>query len=371
MLNLCIWLVDGKISTARKKRSRKLTRGKTTEPFIDYSITKPCLGISPYSKTDPNGEEQRKLEEKRQQTQLEQQRQHEHQEQIRDENNKMSASTVPAKTTSTSSNQANVASTLTAPTTSSTMTSATENVNKTSSTGTTELSAPRSQFTGPTDNANAGPTTGGGKETSVSVESSNSVTPNDSQSKSSSEGSSHATPPSSLGQQSTATVSKCGNVSCIGCCNCGNSSLSAIQASHARKKTNAGLVITKDRLQRSSGVEVIDLEGDGTAGLVSVSMETDHILDSLTSQKNEVGLFGLVARRSLFLRGRGRLSCAWLCSEDLLFKLMPFTCDCKYCVYYAKGHQTKTPFICTYIPKMICRIFTGFNNLSSIAWRCS
>ena len=88
-----------------------------------------------------------------------------HQEQIRDENNKMSASTVPAKTTSTSSNQANVASTLTAPTTSSTMTSATENV-KTSSTGTTELSAPRSQFTGPTDNANAGPTTGGGNETS-------------------------------------------------------------------------------------------------------------------------------------------------------------------------------------------------------------
>ena len=88
-----------------------------------------------------------------------------HQEQIRDENNKMSASTVPAKTTSTSSNQANVASTLTPPTTSSTMTSATENV-KTSSTGTTELSAPRSQFTGPTDNANAGPTTGGGKETS-------------------------------------------------------------------------------------------------------------------------------------------------------------------------------------------------------------
>ena len=78
----------------------------------------------------------------------------------------MSASTVPAKTTSTSSNQANVASTLTAPTTSSTMTSATENVNKTSSTGTTDSSAPRSQFTGPTDNANAGPTTGGGKETS-------------------------------------------------------------------------------------------------------------------------------------------------------------------------------------------------------------
>ena len=69
-------------------------------------------------------------------------------------------------------------------------------------------------------------------------------------------------------------------------------------------------VITKDHLQRSSGVEVIDLEGDGTAGLVSVSMETDHILDSLTSQKNEVGLFGLVARRCSFLRGRGRLSCA-------------------------------------------------------------
>ena len=51
--------MDGKISTARKKRSRKLTRGasgKPTEPFIDYSITKPCFGISPYSKTDPKGE---------------------------------------------------------------------------------------------------------------------------------------------------------------------------------------------------------------------------------------------------------------------------------------------------------------------------
>lgn len=88
-----------------------------------------------------------------------------HQEQIRDDNKTMSAPIVPAKTTSTSSNQTNVASTLTAPTTSSAMTSATENV-KASSTGTTELSAPRSQFTGPTDNANAGPTTGGGKETS-------------------------------------------------------------------------------------------------------------------------------------------------------------------------------------------------------------
>lgn len=62
------------------------------------------------------------------------------------------------------------------------------------------------------------------------MESSNSVTLGDSQSKSSCEG-----------QQSTATVSKCGNVACNGCGNCGNSSLSAIQASHARKKTNAGL----------------------------------------------------------------------------------------------------------------------------------
>ena len=50
--------VDGKISTAKKKRSRKLTRGsllKGTEPYIDYSITKPCFGVSPYSKTDPKG----------------------------------------------------------------------------------------------------------------------------------------------------------------------------------------------------------------------------------------------------------------------------------------------------------------------------
>ena len=77
--------------------------------------------------------------------------------------------------------------------------------------------------------------------TVASMESSNSVAPGDSQSKSGCEGSTQATLLSSLGQQSTATVSKCGNVSCIGCCNCGNSSLSAIQASHARKKTNAGL----------------------------------------------------------------------------------------------------------------------------------
>ena len=73
-------------------------------------------------------------------------------------------------------------------------------------------------------------------------------------------------------------------------------------------------------MQRSSGVEVIDLEGDGTAGLLSVSMETDHILNSLTSPKNEVSLFGLVVLRSSFLRGRGRLLCAWQCSEDQSFQ---------------------------------------------------
>lgn len=59
MFTVDLCQVDGKISTARKKRSRKLTRGasgKTQEPFIDYSITKPCLGVSPYSKTDPLGE---------------------------------------------------------------------------------------------------------------------------------------------------------------------------------------------------------------------------------------------------------------------------------------------------------------------------
>ena len=43
------------------------------------------------------------------------------------------------------------------------------------------------------------------------------------------------------GKQSFAGVDKCGNGGCNGCDSCGNSSLSAIQASNARKKTNAGL----------------------------------------------------------------------------------------------------------------------------------
>ena len=55
--------IDGKISTAKKsKRSRKMTRtslSKGNEPFIDYSITKPCFGVSLHSKTDPKGESAR------------------------------------------------------------------------------------------------------------------------------------------------------------------------------------------------------------------------------------------------------------------------------------------------------------------------
>ena len=58
----CVCLPQtGKISGAKKsrKRARKLTgrslSAKMNEPYVDYSITKPCYGVSLYSKTDPKG----------------------------------------------------------------------------------------------------------------------------------------------------------------------------------------------------------------------------------------------------------------------------------------------------------------------------
>ncbi|XP_068673501.1 histone-lysine N-methyltransferase SETDB1-like isoform X1 [Montipora foliosa] len=282
-------LVNGKISTARRKRSRKLTRGKTTEPFIDYSITKPCLGISPYSKTDPKGEEQHKLEEKRQQTQLEQQRQQEHQEQIRDENKKMSVSTVSTKTATTT--RGPVVSTTSAVTTaSSTVASATGNV-ITSSKGVTEASTPSSQSAESSGKMNEGQggENGSGRKAPGAIQSS-AFKASESNSKTGCEDGHCVIPLSGptgpQGKQSFSGVDKCGN-GCNGCDSCGNSSLSAIQASNARKKTNAGLVNPRDRLQRSNGIEVIDLDGDSTAAQLSVSLESDQIIDSLRSRKSE------------------------------------------------------------------------------------
>ena len=48
-------------------------------------------------------------------------------------------------------------------------------------------------------------------------------------------------------------------------------------------------VIPKDHLQRPNGIEVIDLDGDGTTTMLHVPSMPDQIMDSLTAQKNEVG----------------------------------------------------------------------------------
>ena len=48
----------GEKSRSTKARSRKLTRNtssKDNAPYIEYNITKPCYGVSTYSKTDPKG----------------------------------------------------------------------------------------------------------------------------------------------------------------------------------------------------------------------------------------------------------------------------------------------------------------------------
>jgi len=47
-------------------------------------------------------------------------------------------------------------------------------------------------------------------------------------------------------------------------------------------------VIPKDHLQRPNGIEVIDLDGDGTATMLHIPTGPDQIMDSLTAHKNEV-----------------------------------------------------------------------------------
>ncbi|KAJ7373631.1 Histone-lysine N-methyltransferase [Desmophyllum pertusum] len=293
-------LVDGKISTAKKKRSRKLTRGasgKTQEPFIDYSITKPCLGVSPYSKTDPLGEQQRKLEEKRQQTQLEQQRQQEQQEQLRDENKKLSTTT----TTSTPPpGPSQSTSTVTA--TSSTITSATGTVGTptgdtglaSDSKGISDSSMSRTEPPGPSSERHRGPDSGSGSGTQASgsfqSSSANQLSSpvgqdsgTDCQSRTGCEGG-HCSGLPDPGLKDGGSSTNADNAGC-GCCT--DSSMSVIQASNVRKKTSAGLVIPRDHLQRPNGIEVIDLDGDGTTAMLHVPMESDQIMSSLTAHKNE------------------------------------------------------------------------------------
>ena len=47
-------------------------------------------------------------------------------------------------------------------------------------------------------------------------------------------------------------------------------------------------VIPKDHLQRPNGIEVIDLDGDGTTTVLHIPTVSDQIVDSLTAHKNEV-----------------------------------------------------------------------------------
>lgn len=47
-------------------------------------------------------------------------------------------------------------------------------------------------------------------------------------------------------------------------------------------------VIPKDHFQRPNGIEVIDLDGDGTTAMLHVPTESDQIMSSLTAHKNEV-----------------------------------------------------------------------------------
>lgn len=47
-------------------------------------------------------------------------------------------------------------------------------------------------------------------------------------------------------------------------------------------------VIPKDHLQRPNGIEVIDLDGDGTTTVLHIPTVSDQIMDSLTAHKNEV-----------------------------------------------------------------------------------
>ncbi|XP_078348189.1 histone-lysine N-methyltransferase SETDB1-like isoform X2 [Oculina patagonica] len=299
-------LVDGKISTARKKRSRKLTRGasgKTQEPFIDYSITKPCLGVSPYSKTDPLGEQQRKLEEKRQQTQLETQRQQEQQEQLRDESKKLATSTTPPPPPSTSSGSQ---STSTVTTTSSTVTSAAETARRPSSDsglasdgrGISDSLASRAETSGPGSKQNRGPVKGSGSGTQASGSFKSNYAKQlsipagqadgtDCQSKTGCKGSHCSAPLPGSGRKDGGRAKHADGAGSATFDYGTDSSMCVFQASTARKQTSAGLVIPKDHLQRPNGIEVIELDGDGTTAMLHVPTESDQIMSSLTARKNE------------------------------------------------------------------------------------
>ena len=52
-------------------------------------------------------------------------------------------------------------------------------------------------------------------------------------------------------------------------------------------------VIPKDHLQRPNGIEVIDLDCDGTTAMLHVPTESDQIMNSLTAHKNEVRTCGI------------------------------------------------------------------------------
>ena len=43
-----------------------------------------------------------------------------------------------------------------------------------------------------------------------------------------------------------------------------------------------------ERAQRPRGIEVIDVDGDSTTAVVPFAVETDEIVNALTSRKNEV-----------------------------------------------------------------------------------
>ncbi|XP_022793784.1 uncharacterized protein LOC111332656 [Stylophora pistillata] len=252
-------LVDGKISTARKKRSRKLTRGassgKPQEPFIDYSITKPCFGISPYSKSDPLGEQQRKLEEKRQQTQLEQQRQQEQQEQLRQDNNSFittSAGKVPS-----SSNGGPTSTVTTASNTGAGKSSSSDSGFVSSNKGTSKSSLSGTETSsgliGKQKKDFAG---GSGTEASGSLQ---------------------------INSANLVPGSGCiGGGHCVTSPGSGRSddfsASSVTQTSVVRKKTSGGLVSTRDLAQRSNGIQVIDLDGDGTTAMLRDPMDSSQMM---------------------------------------------------------------------------------------------
>lgn len=61
-------------------------------------------------------------------------------------------------------------------------------------------------------------------------------------------------------------------------------------------------VIPRDHLQRPNGIEVIDVDGDGTTAMLSVPVDSDHIMSSLTSHKNEVRLCDVILTWTMIQR---------------------------------------------------------------------